>query len=854
MRQLIFPNNRGGYTRFLLAFLSVLFTTITNYAQTNVQFEEIYSFVSPPRHPFSLAASSDGNIYGTSIFGGSNGLARIFKITPDGTLSTVVTFPAATERYPLNLIEGGDGKLYGTTLLGGSSQSSTVFQATRDGEFQTIGETYIDDFPAMIRGTDGAIYLLRPSRIDRIDTTGTMSPYQEYEMTISFSSMLMQDAAGNFFNFSTYTASNSIYDGMLFKTTPGGDVTKEFTFDGDVSGSSPQNALMLNDGSMFVQAYGPTSINTMVIGKITPDYQWSILLTNAPSVSQWILGNDGNVYGITSANTYNLPQQLFSITPAGYFTTLHIFTNDVRSMNLYGSSDHDKVIAQGANGHLYCAFMQNPDAPEGVVMEFTTTGQLVRTVSLGSSSLFYGQMTGVDVEGPLHLASNGFLYGTTSAGSTNLFGTIFRISPEGVVSNLVSLNYEQQMPVTSPIQGKDGYLYGGGRNLLRVGANGSITSHSFFSPNTNPYPSFKLVYTTTPYVADAEGNLYGAKRGYYFLEENDETLPAIFRITEGGGFSNLHVFTNKSLIVTTLVAGDNGDIYGIASTNNYYYPFATNWGTFFKVDRAGHYTELSTMTQSTSELIRGKDGHFYATQRSPWYYFVERFSVSATFPRAIRIDTNGVVTELAIFTRNTGYQARGPLLQANDGNFYGTTDSGGAFEAGGIFRLTPTGELTNLWSFPSPDFSYSDSGLAQGADGKLYGFAPAGGLAVNGSIYRLDVGLPPLMTNLLTSIPAGTYNGTLRKQVGKRQPVVGYFTFRLAADGKYQGRVLLNGLICPFNGTFDETYQSIVTAKKRGKPLILNFNLSKGANAVEVHGSADLDTWHAMIVGRKANR
>jgi uncharacterized repeat protein (TIGR03803 family) len=88
------------------------------------------------------------------------------------------------------------------------------------------------------------------------------------------------------------------------------------------------------------------------------------------------------------------------------------------------------------------------------------------------------------------------------------------------------------------------------------------------------------------------------------------------------------------------------------------------------------------------------------------------------------------------------------LLQASDGNFYGTTANGGAglcpnpfgggvVGCGTIFRITRTGTLTTLYSFPydtststpsAPNGAYPTAGLIQGKDGYLYGVAQDGGL------------------------------------------------------------------------------------------------------------------------------
>jgi uncharacterized repeat protein (TIGR03803 family) len=61
------------------------------------------------------------------------------------------------------------------------------------------------------------------------------------------------------------------------------------------------------------------------------------------------------------------------------------------------------------------------------------------------------------------------------------------------------------------------------------------------------------------------------------------------------------------------------------------------------------------------------------------------------------------------------------LIQASDGNFYGTTSNGGANNMGSVFKLTPAGVLTTIHSFSGADGSFPASGVVEGRDGVLYG-------------------------------------------------------------------------------------------------------------------------------------
>lgn len=81
------------------------------------------------------------------------------------------------------------------------------------------------------------------------------------------------------------------------------------------------------------------------------------------------------------------------------------------------------------------------------------------------------------------------------------------------------------------------------------------------------------------------------------------------------------------------------------------------------------------------------------------------------------------------------------LVQARDGNLYGTTESGGTSFAGSVFRLTPSGTVTTLYSFCSlsscTDGAYPAGGLVLGTDGNLYGTTAEGGTSNAGTFFRI---------------------------------------------------------------------------------------------------------------------
>ena len=105
-----------------------------------------------------------------------------------------------------------------------------------------------------------------------------------------------------------------------------------------------------------------------------------------------------------------------------------------------------------------------------------------------------------------------------------------------------------------------------------------------------------------------------------------------------------------------------------------------------------------------------------------------------------KITPAGAETVLYSFT-NAGVDGANPfagLIQASDGNFYGTTEFGGTSGYGTVFKITPAGAETVLYSFTNAgvDGGYPQAGLIQGSDGNLYGTTFFGGTGSVGTVFR----------------------------------------------------------------------------------------------------------------------
>jgi len=120
--------------------------------------------------------------------------------------------------------------------------------------------------------------------------------------------------------------------------------------------------------------------------------------------------------------------------------------------------------------------------------------------------------------------------------------------------------------------------------------------------------------------------------------------------------------------------------------------------------------------------------------RSTWSFLVVALLYTFLGLGPALAQVTGNLTTLYTFAGDAGGESPAGLILANDGNFYGVTQFGGAARSGTIFQRTPAGTVTILYSLTAADGGFP-SGLIQGLDGKLYGVTTGG----NGTLFRFDV-------------------------------------------------------------------------------------------------------------------
>jgi len=181
--------------------------------------------------------------------------------------------------------------------------------------------------------------------------------------------------------------------------------------------------------------------------------------------------------------------------------------------------------------------------------------------------------------------------------------------------------------------------------------------------------------------------------------------------------------TNGSKPYAPLVQGTNGGLYGTTLSS------ADGYGTAFELGPGGFQSFGICPGQGCvgahgpeGGLVQASNGNFYGTSVSGGTYGAG--TVYAMTP-------GGTFKVLHSFDGTDGEAPESTLVEAADGSFYGTTTGGGAYGHGGtIFRITAGGELSTLYSFCAQSTcpeGYFSPGVVQASDGNFYGTAYLGG-------------------------------------------------------------------------------------------------------------------------------
>lgn len=378
--------------------------------------------------------------------------------------------------------------------------------------------------------------------------------------------------------------------------------------------------------------------------------------------------------------------------------------------------------------------------------------------------------------GPLVQGRDGNLYGTTEIGGLYDAGTFFQLNPNTATLTTI-YNFCSQTnctdggsPVAGVILGTDGNFYGttmGGGDIacanpvgcgtvFKMTTKGALTTLHVFEGNGDGF------FPVGGLVQARDGSYYGT---------TGQGSGTIFRVTPSGKFKTLHQFQypEGDTLYGALIQAVDGNFYGtsyLGGTGNNSNCGGNGCGTVFKVTPKGKLTTLYSFDFTdgafpVAGLLQASDDNLYGT--TGWGGANQNACV-LVYPGS----QCGTLFELASYNSLTtlynfcaqpsctdGIGSYGTLIQATDGNFYGTTVLGGVNDDGTVFVFNPaTQALNTLHSFgDGTDGILPYAGLLQATNGRLYGTTDGGGSASNyGTIFMLDVGMGPF-------VQAMTYSG-----------------------------------------------------------------------------------------------
>jgi uncharacterized repeat protein (TIGR03803 family) len=347
----------------------------------------------------AMVEGTDANLYGTTSGGGLNNDGVIFRIGPNGILTTLYNFCSqancADGANPgAGLVLAGHGYLYGATANGGANSSGTVYRTTLAGAVSTLYS-----FCALPNCTDGS------------------SP-----------NGLVVGANGNFYGTTQYGGSNGT--GTVFRMSPSGALTTLYNFCSQpncADGSSPAATVVLGTDRNF---YGTTQAGGLygagTIFRITQNGALTTLYSfcaqanctdGTTPLAPLVQAANGNFYGMAQGGL-NGSGTVFEITFTGTFTNLYSFCSVPDCLD--GAGVPHSGLIQATDGNLYGIIGSGGASNDGTIFNITPAGALTTLQSFNATD-------GANPSGGLLQATNGNFYGTTDAAGADNDGTVYRL-------------------------------------------------------------------------------------------------------------------------------------------------------------------------------------------------------------------------------------------------------------------------------------------------------------------------------------------------------------------------------------------------------------------------------------------
>jgi uncharacterized repeat protein (TIGR03803 family) len=345
--------------------------------------------------------------------------------------------------------------------------------------------------------------------------------------------------------------------------------------------------------------------------------------------------------------------------------------------------------------------------------------------------------------------ASGNLYGTTAYGGLG-FGTVFKVSKAG--TETVLYRFKAGADGEAPdgdllLDSKEnvygttffGGAYGGG--CVSESGCGTVFKVSKAGKETVLYrfkghPDGEAA--AAGLVQDNNGNLYGTTR--YGGTGGQTGLGTVFKLNRAGKETVLYSFQGSPDGADPqggrLMLDKSSNLYGTTSFGG------KGGGTVFKLDQADTETILHSFTggydgsSPRAGLVQDRKGNLYTTTSLGGPYGIGN---------VVKLSKTDKFTVLYSFGEyNNHYDGIYPeasLVLDPKGNLYGTTNAGGTYDYGTVFKVDQAGKETILWSFTGgEDGNGPTADLVLDSSGNLYGTTTAGGASGNGVVFKLEQG------------------------------------------------------------------------------------------------------------------
>jgi uncharacterized repeat protein (TIGR03803 family) len=528
------------------------------------------------------------------------------------------------------------------------------------------------------------------------------------------------------------------YSGVIFEYDPTNDnYTVLFNFDDTTTGCWPGSAPVLaSNGKLygvtpgiggFSQHYGTVYSYDLATGIYTKIHSFGVGSDGENPVGNLLLASDGKLYGVTSDGGFNDKGVIFTIDPATDTYTKKLDLQD----GWYGNKaaqDARAGLIQASNGKMYGTSESGGNYPNGYQYAYGNIFEYNPTTNV-ATNLYGFSDTGL---------------GKNPTGAPVLVGT----------NNLYCVTYQYyQIPGTYN-QEPHYYLWkytisSGTATVVDSIANGYFNSD--FVVNT----SGKIILTGHDY------NISSATR---FWEFNPSTNTRTLLDTS----ANLRYFYKG------LMLASNGNYYAGGAYPDPYNPLTTDDnGSFVEYNLTNHtvtekfrFSEPVDGIEPEGDLVMATNGKFYGSTSKGGMYnkgVVFEFNpVNNTYSKKFDLDSS------------SGYEPKGGLMEASNGNLYGLTYKGGNGGYGTVFEIdTTTWTLTKKADCSVSAGAKPVGRLVEAWDGNLYGISSY----YYGSIFQFDIS-----TNTITTKHSFTSSAENAPQGG----------LALADNGKLYGLTKYN--------------------------------------------------------------